>query len=215
MTVAQRFKIISSLSLSLSLSPPPPSQNFTSGFFGGYLDHWEVLPNDVVMEKFIGEGSYGEVYRGCLTKRIGKKENKIVVLVKYLRSKFSSLCNAITQNFLLPSLPPPLSLTASATDTEYREFNQQLQQYKISSAGEDPFILRILGCISATQPSCAIMEYPEGGDLLTHLVRLREEVPSPSLKYWDDTMVLIEPGVDLVGSLSLSHTHTHTHPAYM
>ena len=82
------FDIQESNSLSLSLS-----QSFAVGLRGSFLDDWEVSPNDVTMEKYIGEGSYGEVYKGSFTRRVHKKEDEnMVALVKYLRSKFLLVC---------------------------------------------------------------------------------------------------------------------------
>ena len=58
-------------------------------------DCWELLPSDIIMGELLGEGAFGEVYKGFLT---GKLENtkanhlyrtkaSIVAAVKILKGK--------------------------------------------------------------------------------------------------------------------------------
>lgn len=40
-----------------------------------HSDMWELLPSDIVVGNLLGEGAFGEVYEGVLTRRI--RNNKI------------------------------------------------------------------------------------------------------------------------------------------
>ena len=53
-------------------------------------DLWELLPSDIVMGDLLGEGAFGEVYRGFLTEKL--RNNKVtkqaantVIAVKILK----------------------------------------------------------------------------------------------------------------------------------
>ena len=66
-------------------------------YMAGKLDEWEVYSNQVVIQSRLGEGAFGEVYRGLFDSSITEKcsvkkfdsVNSEVVAVKLLRGRAS------------------------------------------------------------------------------------------------------------------------------
>ena len=62
----------------------------------GKLDQWEVYSNQVVIQSRLGEGAFGEVYRGLFDSSITEKSsakkvdasNSVVVAVKLLKGGY-------------------------------------------------------------------------------------------------------------------------------
>ena len=63
----------------------------------GKPDCWELLPSDIIMGELLGEGAFGEVYKGFLTGKLEntkvnhlyRKKANIAVAVKILKGTIS------------------------------------------------------------------------------------------------------------------------------
>ena len=70
------------------------------------LDQWEVYSNQVAIQSRLGEGAFGEVYRGLFDSSITEKSstkkfdasNSVVVAVKLLRGKHNNYSNEVLYN---------------------------------------------------------------------------------------------------------------------
>ena len=64
-------------------------------YMAGKLDQWEVYSNQVVIQHLLGEGAFGEVFRGLFDSTITEKSsvkkfdesNSVVVAVKQLKGE--------------------------------------------------------------------------------------------------------------------------------
>ena len=62
-------------------------------YIAGRLDQWEIYSNQMAIQNRLGDGAFGEVYRGLFNSSITEKEdvkkidakNSVVVAVKLLR----------------------------------------------------------------------------------------------------------------------------------
>ena len=105
------------------------------------MDEWEVSPADIIMENFLGEGNFGEVYKGYVNDSAERSQfvsatGPVKVAIKLIKSTFCVVCDtksaclfcmSILQFhsfsvYILPSTSPPLLRRCSRrTETRFSE----------------------------------------------------------------------------------------------
>jgi hypothetical protein len=122
------------------------------------MDAWEIKPQDIIVLGQLGEGNFGEVFRGLLKSGIdtpsGVHEEVthrgIVVAVKLLKS--------------------------DATAALKCEFFKEIDMMKKISSGSCPYIVNMIGCSTHEEPIALVLEYAPNGDLLKYLRTMRKLV---------------------------------------
>ncbi|CAH3161302.1 unnamed protein product, partial [Pocillopora meandrina] len=105
---------------------------------------WEVERQDVIIEKVIGKGAFGQVAQGKASNLRGREET-ITVAIKMLKG--------------------------NATDTERKDLLSELEVMK--KLKPHPHVIRLLGCVTESDPLLVLIEYVPYGDLLGYLRKSR------------------------------------------
>ncbi|XP_015775159.1 PREDICTED: hemicentin-2-like isoform X8 [Acropora digitifera] len=105
---------------------------------------WEVSRENVTIEKVIGKGSFGQVAQGTACNLPLEKET-ITVAVKMLKE--------------------------NAQEVERRDLLSELEIMK--KLKPHPHVIKLLGCVTITDPVLVIIEYVPYGDLLGYLRKSR------------------------------------------
>ncbi|XP_078379877.1 fibroblast growth factor receptor 4-like isoform X4 [Oculina patagonica] len=105
---------------------------------------WEVPRANVVMEKVIGKGAFGQVAQGKASHLRGA-EDTMTVAIKMLQD--------------------------NATETERKDLLSELEVMK--KLKPHPHVIKLLGCVTETDPLLVIIEYVPYGDLLGYLRKSR------------------------------------------
>ncbi|XP_046586208.1 putative molluscan insulin-related peptide(s) receptor [Neodiprion lecontei] len=81
--------------------------------------------------------------------------------------------------------------------------NQLLEEIAMmKTAGRHPHLVQLIGCCTLpANPVCAIMEYLEGGDLLTYLQNIRKRISSSLASFATDPMSACSPRPSLTETL--------------
>ncbi|XP_057318601.1 receptor-type tyrosine-protein kinase FLT3-like [Microplitis mediator] len=113
-------------------------------------DNYEISYDRIKILNQLGNGQFGKVYFGYLDSDINNNENGFPIAVK--------MTNPL--NFI------------DKTEAR-REFFDEITTMK--RAGFHPHLVKLIGCCTKLDnPICIILEYIEGGDLLSYLHQLRD-----------------------------------------
>ncbi|XP_022804176.1 tyrosine-protein kinase receptor Tie-1-like [Stylophora pistillata] len=105
---------------------------------------WEVPRNSVTMEKYIGEGAFGQVAKGTAVGLRGRPE-MTTVAIKMLKP--------------------------NAAESDKRDFIKELEVMK--RLKPHPHVIKLLGCVTESEPLLVLIEYVPFGDLLGYLRKSR------------------------------------------
>ncbi|XP_044180336.1 hemicentin-1-like isoform X3 [Acropora millepora] len=105
---------------------------------------WEVARNDVKVEKIIGKGAFGQVAAGT-AKNLPFRSGTITVAIKMTK--------------------------ANAPKTDKGDFEAELELMK--TLKPHPHVIRLLGCVTESEPLLVLIEYVPYGDLLGYLRKSR------------------------------------------
>ncbi|XP_066025219.1 fibroblast growth factor receptor 4-like isoform X2 [Pocillopora verrucosa] len=106
---------------------------------------WEVERENVTIEKVIGKGAFGQVAQGKASNLRGREET-MTVAIKMLKG--------------------------NATDTERKDLLSELEVMK--KLKPHPHVIRLLGCVTESDPLLVLIEYVPYGDLLGYLRKSRQ-----------------------------------------
>ncbi|XP_067942100.1 uncharacterized protein [Watersipora subatra] len=111
-------------------------------------DRWEIAAESIEWGDQIGSGAFGAVYKCELQDWTADGERLQIVAAKTLANEYNAL--------------------------SYQQFIEEMLVMK--ELDEHPNIIRLIGCVTLSQPACLITEYAANGDLLSYLqsIRLRE-----------------------------------------
>ncbi|XP_022793282.1 fibroblast growth factor receptor 2-like [Stylophora pistillata] len=105
---------------------------------------WEVPRHHVTIEKVIGKGAFGQVARGTVLGLRGRPETTTVA-IKMLKS--------------------------NAAESEKRDLMKELETMK--QLKPHPYVIKLLGCVTESEPPLVLIEYVPFGDLLGYLRKSR------------------------------------------
>ncbi|XP_065662129.1 uncharacterized protein LOC136084866 isoform X2 [Hydra vulgaris] len=130
-------------------------------------DEWEIFPEDITLDRKIGEGAFGTVYIAKIDTNIfSNTKNQNFKTQKSINSKVTSLdIKEKSANFFAVKL-----LKDSANQSEVDDFNEEINLMK--GIGYHKNIVSMIGCSTIKKPLCLVVEFMENGDLL-HFLRNR------------------------------------------
>jgi len=105
---------------------------------------WEVPRENVIIEKIIGKGAFGQVAQGKASQLRGREETTTVA-IKMLKD--------------------------DATEKERKDLLSELELMK--KLKPHPHVIKLLGCVTESDPLLVIIEYVPYGDLLGYLRKSR------------------------------------------
>ncbi|PFX17942.1 Proto-oncogene tyrosine-protein kinase receptor Ret [Stylophora pistillata] len=105
---------------------------------------WEVPRHNVTLEKIIGNGAFGQVAKGTAVGLRGRPETTTVA-IKMLKS--------------------------NVAESEKRDLIKELQTMK--HLKPHPYAIKLLGCVTESEPMLLLIEYAPFGDLLGYLRKSR------------------------------------------
>ncbi|XP_068687447.1 uncharacterized protein [Montipora foliosa] len=105
---------------------------------------WEVSRQSVVIDKMIGQGSFGQVAQGRAS-QLPWMEGTVTVAIKMLK--------------------------ANAQEMEKKDLLSELEVMK--TLKPHPHVIKLLGCVTISDPILVIIEYVPYGDLLGYLRKSR------------------------------------------
>ncbi|XP_068734089.1 proto-oncogene tyrosine-protein kinase receptor Ret-like isoform X1 [Montipora capricornis] len=105
---------------------------------------WEVTRKDVKVEKIVGKGAFGQVAKGT-AKNLPFHSGTTTVAVKMLK--------------------------ANAPASDKRDLKSELELMK--TLKPHPHVIKLLGCVTETDPLLVLIEYVPYGDLLGYLRKSR------------------------------------------
>ncbi|XP_067931361.1 tyrosine kinase receptor Cad96Ca-like isoform X2 [Watersipora subatra] len=108
-------------------------------FYTKTITNYEMNRNQLQSNKLIGKGHFGCVYSGVASKLPNTKQRKTKVGIKTLKS--------------------------SAPDSEKQEFLFELEIMKLVTSLNHPNIIKLLGCVTKTQPYLIVLELMTNGNL--------------------------------------------------
>jgi serine/threonine protein kinase len=114
------------------------------------VDSWEISPDIIIMDSMLGEGQFGEVYKGMIQDGCHhvRASNSKYVAVKILRPEASA---ALKSDFL-----------------------KEIVTMKKITMGGCPHVVNMVGCSTLQEPIALVIEYISHGDLLTYLRTIRK-----------------------------------------
>ncbi|XP_044180729.1 fibroblast growth factor receptor 4-like [Acropora millepora] len=105
---------------------------------------WEVAREDVIVEKIIGKGAFGQVAKGT-AKNLSFRSGTRNVAIKMIK--------------------------ANAPESDKRDLNSELELMK--TLKPHPHVIKLLGCVTESEPLLVLIEYVPYGDLLGYLRKSR------------------------------------------
>ncbi|XP_067030266.1 fibroblast growth factor receptor 1-like isoform X2 [Acropora muricata] len=105
---------------------------------------WEVERNDVKVERIIGKGAFGQVAKG-MAKNLALRSGATSVAIKMVK--------------------------ANAPESDKRDLKSELELMK--TLKPHPHVIKLLGCVTKSEPLLVLIEYVPYGDLLGYLRRSR------------------------------------------
>nr|XP_047133477.1 uncharacterized protein LOC100212045 [Hydra vulgaris] len=130
-------------------------------------DEWEIFPENITLDKKIGEGAFGTVYIAKIDANLfSNKKNLNLKSQKSINSKVTLHdIKEKSANFFAVKL-----LKDSANQLEVDDFNEEINLMK--GIGYHKNIVCMIGCSTIRKPLCLVVEFMENGDLL-HFLRNR------------------------------------------
>ncbi|XP_068686493.1 tyrosine kinase receptor Cad96Ca-like isoform X2 [Montipora foliosa] len=130
------------------IRPSSPNSSPQNDEYAAPLDiktrSWEVTREDVKVEKIIGKGAFGQVAKGT-AKNLPFHSDTTTVAVKMLKAK--------------------------APESDKRDLKSELELMK--TLKPHPHVIKLLGCVTETDPLLVLIEYVPYGDLLGYLRKSR------------------------------------------
>ncbi|XP_067031991.1 fibroblast growth factor receptor 3-like isoform X2 [Acropora muricata] len=105
---------------------------------------WEVAREDVIVEKIIGKGAFGQVAKGT-AKNLSLRSGTRNVAIKMIK--------------------------ANAPESDKRDLKSELELMK--TLKPHPHVIKLLGCVTESEPLLVLIEYVPYGDLLGYLRKSR------------------------------------------
>ncbi|XP_015777383.1 PREDICTED: fibroblast growth factor receptor 3-like isoform X2 [Acropora digitifera] len=105
---------------------------------------WEVAREDVIVEKVIGKGAFGQVAKGT-AKNLSFRSGTGSVAIKMIK--------------------------ANAPESDKRDLKSELELMK--TLKPHPHVIKLLGCVTESEPLLVLIEYVPYGDLLGYLRKSR------------------------------------------
>ncbi|XP_067031701.1 fibroblast growth factor receptor-like isoform X3 [Acropora muricata] len=105
---------------------------------------WEVAREDVIVEKIIGKGAFGQVAKGA-AKNLSFRSGTQNVAIKMIK--------------------------ANAAESDKRDLKSELELMK--TLKPHPHVIKLLGCVTESEPLWVLIEYVPYGDLLGYLRKSR------------------------------------------
>ena len=149
-------------------------------------DEWEIPPSQVIVESTLGEGAFGEVYRGTLRGPLSNPKIPTVVkgaicipvAIKMLKCQFYTYWVSYFVVIKTEDYKEMLFffLSASAKGSERRDFLQEIEMMKKVSEGQNPHVVAMVGCVTVQEPLSLITEFVPYGNLLSYLRTNRQMV---------------------------------------
>ncbi|XP_065662137.1 uncharacterized protein LOC100207579 isoform X3 [Hydra vulgaris] len=141
-------------------------------------DDWEIFPENITLDKKIGEGAFGTVFNAKISAKVlAKTKNCNQILPLFDNREDSTIYVAVKL------------LKDGASQSESDDFYEEINLMK--GIGYHKNIVNIIGCSTIKKPLCLIVEFMENGDLLQFLRSRRDKlyaskmdgVPSVSFMY--------------------------------
>jgi len=108
-------------------------------FYNSTMRNYEMDVAGVLRKQQIGRGHFGCVYIGSATKLPTSKEKNVMVAIKTMKS--------------------------SAPDSDKQEFLYELEIMKLVTSLNHPNIIRLLACVTRTEPNMILLELMPNGNL--------------------------------------------------
>jgi len=143
------------------------AKGLVSGKNAVMIDHWEVDGNLVSLEKELGEGAFGKVYKGALKEHIPLSQK-----LSWKTPVNTSRTATIKGNEMFTVAVKMLHNMADGD--QRREFLEEIQLMK--AVGSHKNIVNMLGCCTVEEPMFLLVEYVPCGDLLHYLRKHRSKV---------------------------------------
>ncbi|XP_065665312.1 tyrosine-protein kinase receptor torso-like [Hydra vulgaris] len=125
-------------------------------------DCWEIFPENFVLDKQIGEGSFGTVFIANINKNVFTDRKNVNNISKSIVMNFKEdSSNKVAVKFLKDFADQMQSI----------EFFEEINLMK--SIGYHKNIVNMIGCSTIKKPLCLIVEFMENGDLLHYLRKNR------------------------------------------
>ncbi|EYC40227.1 hypothetical protein Y032_0624g789 [Ancylostoma ceylanicum] len=116
------------------------------------IDYWELSPEKVIVKnEQLGHGAYGQVYKGKL---IGPSPG----ILRFYKSEVAQFTDCDCAVKMLPKY---------ASDSARAEFMHEIELMKTLGCHDN--IVCMLGCITAANKTCLVIEYCASRDLLRYL----------------------------------------------
>ncbi|XP_065660522.1 uncharacterized protein LOC100201799 isoform X4 [Hydra vulgaris] len=146
-------------------SEQPTTSDFDMDCDTQPFDDWEVLPENIVLDKQIGEGAFGTVF-------IAKVSSKVLTKRKSTIYKYEvSLSNIKEESFVNVAVK---LLKDCPDQSEFNDFYEEINLMK--EIGYHKNIINMIGCSTIKKPLCLIVELMENGDLLSFLRKRRTKL---------------------------------------
>lgn len=108
-------------------------------FYTKTITNYEMSRSSLQSAKIIGKGHFGCVYSGKASKLPNDKHRNVKVAIKTMKN--------------------------SAPDSEKQEFLFELEIMRLVNSLNHPNIIKLLGCVTKTQPHLIVLELLTGGNL--------------------------------------------------
>ncbi|XP_047133483.2 uncharacterized protein LOC100207579 isoform X2 [Hydra vulgaris] len=150
-------------------------------------DDWEIFPENITLDKKIGEGAFGTVFNAKISAKVlAKTKNCNQILPLFDNKEDSTFYVAVKL------------LKDGANQSESDDFYEEISLMK--GIGYHKNIVNIIGCSTIKKPLCLIVEFMENGDLLQFLRSRRNKfyaskmdgVPSVSFMYTESYQQTLE-----------------------
>jgi serine/threonine protein kinase len=116
------------------------------------VDSWEISPDYIIMDCMLGEGQFGQVYKGMIKGIVNnpyfKGSQASFVAVKILRGEASASLKS--------------------------DFLKEIATMKTITKENCPNVVNMVGCCTLQEPLALVQEYAPHGDLLTYLRTVRK-----------------------------------------
>ena len=133
-------------------------------------DEWEIPSNQVIIEGCLGEGAFGEVYKGILKCPVINPRVKMAVKNPICTPVAIKLLKGIVHVRQILSYVLILKyMTVSAKGNERQDFLSEIEMMKKVAEGQNSHVVCLLGCVTIQEPLCLITEFVKYGDLLSYL----------------------------------------------